>query len=182
MTATSRPARPLDAATALTHLQAVSAALAGPGGPEECFVALDKALGGTVGHKSFTILALNEEAGENRRCYSSRPEVYPAGGTKPIQRDAAYYQDVIAGGRFRFVQDRAGTIQGFADHALILGMGCESTVNIPVRWHGRSWGSLNLSHEAYWYQEADIPLFSTFAALAVPALLDVIRRWPDAPH
>ena len=59
----------------------------------------------------------------------------------------------------------------FPDHALILSLGCESAMNLPVRWQGRTLGTLNLLHRAGWYDEADAATGRIFAALAVPALL-----------
>ena len=65
----------------------------------------------------------------------------------------------------------------FPDHALIRSLGCESCVNIPVRWDGQTIGMLNVLHEANWYTAADVPTFGIFAALAAPALQHVIAGW-----
>jgi len=63
----------------------------------------------------------------------------------------------------------------FFDHELILSLGCESVLNVPVAWDGRVLGTINLLHEAGWYDEADVPVALAFAALAVPACLALIR-------
>jgi GAF domain-containing protein len=62
----------------------------------------------------------------------------------------------------------------FYDHELIRSLGCESVLNVPVRWDGRSIGTINLLHQAGWYTEADIPAAQLFAALAAPGLMQVI--------
>lgn len=61
----------------------------------------------------------------------------------------------------------------FPDHELIASLGCESVLNMPVRWRGRTLGSLNLLHEARWYGEADVAACLPFAQLALPALLPI---------
>jgi hypothetical protein len=159
------------------HLAALAAAMAAPEQPEATLVALDHALAATIGHKLFTVLVINAEKGQNQRYYSNQPEAYPVGGHKPMHREGDYYEQVVVGGRPRFLYDRDDIIRAFPDHPLILSLGCESGVNVPVRWNGQTLGGLNLLHEAGWYGEADGPLLSTFAALAVPALLDIMRRW-----
>ena len=65
----------------------------------------------------------------------------------------------------------------FFDHELIRSLGCESSVNVPVRWQGETLGMLNILHESGYYDAADIPTLSVFGALAVPALLEIIRTW-----
>jgi hypothetical protein len=42
---------------------------------------------------------------------------------------------------------------------------------MPVRWRGRTLGSLNLLHEAGWYGEDDVAVCLPFAQLTLPALL-----------
>lgn len=42
---------------------------------------------------------------------------------------------------------------------------------MPVRWRGRTLGSLNLLHEARWYGEDDVAACLPFAQLTLPALL-----------
>jgi hypothetical protein len=54
---------------------------------------------------------------------------------------------------------------------------CESAVNYPVRWNGKTIGSLNLLHRAGRYNERNVAAISPFAALSVPALLDIARGW-----
>ena len=59
----------------------------------------------------------------------------------------------------------------FGDAELILSLGCESVLNLPVLFDGRVLGTVNLLHEAGWYDEGDLPLGLAFAALAVPGYL-----------
>ncbi|MEO8715914.1 MAG: GAF domain-containing protein [Acetobacteraceae bacterium] len=64
----------------------------------------------------------------------------------------------------------------FYDHALIASLGCESVLNVPVRWRGETLGTLNLLHRAGWYREEHVPIVRRFAQLALPALMAVARR------
>ena len=59
----------------------------------------------------------------------------------------------------------------FFDHELILSLGCESILNLPVCDQGQVIGTLNLLHGEHWYDKADIALGQVFAALALPAFL-----------
>jgi hypothetical protein len=63
----------------------------------------------------------------------------------------------------------------FFDHELILSLGCASVLNVPVVWDARTLGTINLLHEAGWYDEVDVPMAEVFAALSVPLLLDLTR-------
>lgn len=136
--------------------------------------AIDTALAALVGHTLFTVLVLNWDAGENQRYYSNLPDAYPVGGAKPIVKSSA---SEIFEGKCRFLDDSAAITAAFFDHELIHSLGCESCVNIPVRWNGKTIGSMNILHKAHCYTAADIPTFSIFAALAAPALNEIIANW-----
>ncbi len=161
----------------MPHLAAVAAAMAAAGQPGTGLQALDRALAATIGHKLFTVLVLNHAAGQKQRYYTNRPDAYPAGGHKPIEPFGEYHDTVVLAGRPRFLPDRAAIIRAFPDHALILSLGCEGAVNVPVRWNGTTLGGINLLDEAGQYHEAQTPLLLTFAALAVPAFLHITRDW-----
>jgi len=49
-------------------------------------------------------------------------------------------------------------------------------LNVPVVWNERTLGTINLLHEAGWYDERDLPAAIAFAALAVPGYLELLRR------
>jgi hypothetical protein len=149
----------------------VAAALAAPGQPGFGLAALDAAVADSVGHRLFTVLVIDEARGVSRRIHTSRPEAYPVGGEKPLRRDSEFYDLVARRGIPRFCRDRADIVRAFPDHGLILSLGCESAVNVPVRWNGRTLGALNLLHAAGHYTEAHLPALSVFAALAVAPTL-----------
>ena len=162
------------AGMSMHDLANLAAALAAPGQPATGLAALDAALAAAVGHRLLTVLVLDEARGVNRRFYSSRPEAYPVGGEKPIRRESELYRFVVQQGVARVCRDRQDVVRAFPDHDLILSLGCESAVNVPVRWDGRTLGALNLLHEAGYYGEAQLPALSVFAALAVAPILRIL--------
>jgi hypothetical protein len=154
---------------ALPHLHAVAVAAARAGQPDVLFQALDRALAAVLGHKLFTVLLHHAATGESERRYTNQPAAYPVGGRKALN-PTAWAQQVVHERR-PYLGRTADDIRAvFFDHELIASLGCASVLNIPVVWNDRLLGTLNLLHEAQWYDEADIPIGLTFAALAVPAM------------
>jgi GAF domain-containing protein len=158
----------------LPHLAAVAAAQRKPDQPAALFAALDAALAVTVGHKLFTILVIHKGATESQRYYSNQPAAYPIGGRKPIT-DSDWFRRVVHGGEPWIGNTYQDVAWAFYDHELIRSLGCESALNVPVRWEGRTLGTLNLLHQEGWYTEADAATAQLFAALAVPGLLRIIK-------
>ncbi|MDQ0074431.1 hypothetical protein J2W34_006255 [Variovorax boronicumulans] len=132
---------------------------------------LDRALSHFPGHRLFTVLAIDWSRNENRRIYTSARETYPCGGSKPLQRDSQYFEEVIKAGRTRFCLDREACRQAFPDFELLERLGCESAVNVPIRDGGPTIGSLNLLHESGWYRRDMESALIPFARAAVPILL-----------
>jgi hypothetical protein len=67
----------------------------------------------------------------------------------------------------------------FFDHELILSLGCESAMNVPVVYNGRLLGTVNLLDAAGHYKETDPVHCAPFAALLVGPFLDAIAADPD---
>jgi len=144
-----------------------------PPGPAD-LPALDEALARDIGHRLFTVLVYDWGRGESLRAYSSVPDAYPPGGAKPIRPGSAYYNRVIVAGEPQWCRDAADIRAAFSDHALILSLGCESAVNVPVRDGDTPLGSLNLLHQAGWYTPAMLPALRDYAAQAAPLLKAII--------
>ena len=157
------------------HIAAVIAAQAEGGQPGPLFAALDAAMGRAIGHRLFTILVIHPGAHESQRYYSNMPKEYPVGGRKPIN-ETHWFQRVLGAGEPYIGRTYEDIRDVFFDHELIRSLGCESVLNVPVRWNGRSLGTINLLHHANWYTEADIAAAQAFAALAVPGLMQVIAE------
>ncbi|MBR0836898.1 GAF domain-containing protein [Bradyrhizobium manausense] len=161
----------------LAAIDDVARAGAEQGQPGILLARLDMALAQTIGHKLFTVLVLNEDVGQNQRYYSNQPGAYPVGGSKPIDRSSVFYKEIVLTGKPRICYDYEDTKRAFFDHELIRSLGCESAVNYPVRWNGKTIGTLNLLHQAGWYNEKNVAAIGAFAALSAPALLDIARGW-----
>ncbi|MGI4942163.1 MAG: GAF domain-containing protein [Janthinobacterium lividum] len=142
--------------------------------PGATFRALDAALAERPGHKLFTILVHHPAARQSERFYSNRPTEYPVGGRKPVT-DSGWMQQVVHGGQPWIGGDAEAVRWAFYDWELILSLGCESCLNLPVRWRGETLGTLNLLHGAGHYTEADLPYVALLAHLALPALMLISR-------
>jgi hypothetical protein len=155
-------------------IDTILAALGQADQPHATFAALSRALAEVPGHILFTILVYHPDAEQSERFYSNMPAAYPVGGRKPIT-DSPWMQTVLRRGE-PYIGRRAADIRDvFFDHELIISLGCESVLNMPARWRGRTIGTLNLLHEAGHYNEADLPPVRLAAGLALPALLSISR-------
>ena len=156
------------------HIAAVLAAHRGADQPAATFRAVDAALAATIGHKLFTILIHHPGLRQSERFYSNLPDAYPVGGRKPVT-DSPWMQRVVHGGEPYIGRTREDIREVFFDHELIWSLGCESVLNMPVRWRGQTIGTINLLHQAGWYDEAHVPTTRLFAHLALLAMALIAR-------
>jgi hypothetical protein len=154
--------------------ETVVAALADPDQPGATFRALDAALGRAPGHILFTILVHHPTLRQSERFYTNMPVEYPIGGRKPVT-NSPWMQRVIGLGEPYIGRTRADIGEVFFDHELIWSLGCESVLNMPVRWRGQTMGTLNLLHRAGFYDESHVAEVRLLAHLALPALLMIAR-------
>ena len=167
--------------TALDHFSsAIGMARTG----EEAWRLLEELTRTAPGHRLFTVMTVDMEAGLARRAYTSHPREYPVSGTKPIQHDRWF--DIVHRQRLSFV---ANTIEDiatvFPDHALIETLGCGSVLNLPVVLNGDLVATINMLAEPGHYTETRVKQAET--ALRLPAslcaalaeLLDTSRKTPD---
>lgn len=171
MQATERAERELGAEA----LPAVLAAQRADDAALALFRALDAGLARAPGHLLLTVLVYHSELGESQRAYSSRPLEYPVGGRKTLGQ-APRMRHVLASGEPFIGRGRQDIVDNYADHATLLAMGCESIVNMPVRWGGEVLGTVNLLHAQDHYVEADLPRIAAWAQLSVPAFLATLLR------
>lgn len=151
-------------------LDAVACAQAAANQPEALFGALDLALSRTLGHRLFTVLAYEPGTGIATRLYSNQSRTYPAGGRKTLA-PGPWTRAVLERGEAYIGYTSRDIEAVFSDHPLIAALGCQSVLNMPVRWAGHTVGSLNLLHVACWYGSGDVAVCRPFAQLALPALL-----------
>ena len=121
-----------------------------------------------VGHKLFTIMAVDNAAGLVRRTYTSHPRDYPVSGTKPIHRDQWF--DVVHGERRTFVANTIADISKvFPDFELIASLGCGSVMNLPVVLKGELVATVNMLEAELYYTPERVA--AAEASLAIPAKL-----------
>ncbi|AOB33670.1 hypothetical protein AKI39_12305 [Bordetella sp. H567] len=149
-------------------------AAAVPGGREGLFGATDQALGELVGHKLFTILYTSADAQQVIRLYSNQPGAYPVSGAKKM--GPTPWGDLVIKRGQPYIGNTADDIKwAFFDHALIASLGCDSVLNIPVVIEGQTLGTLNLLHQAGWYEDRHVAIATPFAYLLAP-LFNAVRR------
>jgi hypothetical protein len=142
--------------------------------PGETFRALDAALANKPGHILFTILIHHPALRQNERFYTNMPEAYPVGGRKPVT-DSAWMEQVIVAGQPYIGRTRDDIREVFFDYELIWSLGCESVLNMPVRFAGQTYGTINLLHTAHHYSEAHLHHVRLLAQLALPAMMLISR-------
>jgi len=102
--------------------------------PIATFRAIDAALAQEPGHILFTILVHHPALKQSERFYTNKPEAYPVGGRKPVT-DSAWMQRVVHGGAPYIGRTREDIAANFFDHELIHSLGCDSILNMPVRYY-----------------------------------------------
>jgi transcriptional regulator with GAF, ATPase, and Fis domain len=155
--------------TLFSALRRVANAMAEEGQPEPALGALQEAFADMVGYKLFTILTYDRSARVARRAFSSMPEAYPVGGTKPIV-ETDWVRQVLRDGKTYVGHERDDIRHVFTDYELIWSLGCESIINVPVRWDGDVIGTCNLLHQRRWYSGRNQDELMTLAQFAVPIL------------
>ncbi len=159
---------------ATLHIAAVLDAQREGDQPGASFRAIDAGLAAATGHILFTILVHHPGLKQSERFYSNMPTEYPVGGRKPVT-GSPWMQKVMFDGLPYIGRTRDDIAEVFYDHELIWSLGCESVLNMPVRWQGQTLGTLNLLHRAGWYDEADLANVRLFAQLALPGIAMISR-------
>lgn len=133
---------------------------------------LDEAMARAPGHRLLTVLVYFADKREAQRVYSSRPVEYPVGGRKTLSQ-APRMQQVLTTGLAYISRTRQEIIDNFPDHPKLLAMGCESIVNMPVRWGSTVLGTVNLMHREGHYHANDLPRIEAWSQLVVPAFMAI---------
>ncbi|WP_198369269.1 GAF domain-containing protein [Roseomonas rosulenta] len=157
----------------VSTLTSAAAALALPDQPGALFAALEQATYRAIGHRLFTVMRHDAAAGRNRRAHSSDPAAYPVSGYKPVNWDHPWTRRVLVEGTPWIGAGPADIAWAYPDHEKIAAMGLTTAMNLPVRWAGRTLGTVNLLRTATPFTEADATIGTVFASLAVPALLAI---------
>lgn len=160
----------IDVAVLRDELAKLARAVAETPSGEDVFRAAADTAGALIGHKLFTIMAFDADAMEVQRLYSDNMQAYPAGGRKK-KRDTAWGRQVLEEGK-PYIGHSADDIRThFNDHEVIIGLGLESVLNMPIRSGGCTLGTMNLLHERDYYGAEDTQIASLIAGLLVAPLL-----------
>ncbi|MGX9966261.1 GAF domain-containing protein [Roseomonas sp. F4] len=129
--------------TALTGPQlALLTAAAQDARPLALLAAAEAVARQAMGHGLCTAMRFDAATMTVRRIFSTDAAAYPVGGAKP-KRDTAWGRHVLEE-REVFVGEGPGAITTFFnDHALILGLGLRSIVNVPILHAGACLGTVN---------------------------------------
>jgi GAF domain-containing protein len=131
---------------------------------------LDRVIQEVFGHKLFTILQYIPQDGAVQRVYSSNPAVYPPGGRKQ-KADTAWGREVLDGGRAMISHNAEDIRRNFPDFEAILGLGIGGMINVPILWGGTVIGSMNVSHDAGHFSDADARPLRLLSGLVAPRLI-----------
>lgn len=165
---TNTPQKTLDALRGLVEAQADDPSLA------EFLGVASQTAHDLIGHRLFTILVVDGSAMEVERIYSNRPDAYPVGGRKSLV-DTAWGRLVLEGGQPYIGRNADDIREHFADHDVILGLGLEAILNVPIRLGGTTIGTMNLLNTAEFYGETHVPSGQLIAGVIAGRLVRASR-------
>ena len=154
----------------LADLIAVAEAASSDPNPDAVFRAVEALTRRVIGVRLFTVMRLHAESAEVERVYSSDPTAYPVTGRKP-KGGTEWGAKVLDRGETFLAATADDVRRAFADYELIFSLGIGAILNIPIRFRGRSLGTLNLCNESNWFRDEDAVTGRTLAALLVLPLL-----------
>jgi GAF domain-containing protein len=158
------------AALDLADIAAIAEITANAGDADAIFHAVNALAHKTIGHRLFTIMRLHAASHEVERLYSSLPDAYPVSGRKPKQ-GTPWGEQVLDRGEI-FVANTPDEVRAaFADYELIFSLGIGAIMNVPIRFCGRSLGTMNICAEPNWFNDADRTPGRLLASFLVPPLL-----------
>jgi len=134
------------------------------------FRAVDALTQKAIGHRLFTIMRLHAATHEVERLYSSLPDAYPVSGRKPKQ-GTPWGEQVLDRGEIFIANTPDEVRAAFADYELIFSLGIGAIMNVPIRYRGRSLGTMNICAEAGWFSDADHAPGRLIANLLIAPLL-----------
>lgn len=152
------------------ELDACARAVREQSDPRDALRVIGEAMDRLIGSRMFTFLRFDIERFEMERLYCTRPERYPIGARKPMRR-GPWSECVIDRGTVFIANGDAEMRATFGDYAALAEMGCTASMNVPVRFRGRTLGTMNLNGDEGRYGEREAALAQPFATLAIRAYL-----------
>ena len=119
------------------------------------FSFLEKAFLEVIGHKLFTILKFDKNSFTLERIFTNKPFDYPLFGVKNLQK-SFWQRSVLEEGKIYIGYNSKDIKNSFPDYDIILKLGCESVMNIPIVQNEIIKGSVNILHKKNWYSKRHI--------------------------
>ena len=157
-----------------TELDAVARTTREEPDPTRALDRISEAMDRLIGSRMFTFLRFDYERFDMERLYCTRPERYPVGARKSM-RAGPWSQCVIDQGSVFIASGDAEMRATFGDYAALAEMGCTASMCVPVRYRGRTLGTMNLNGDEGRYGRHEAALAQPFASLAVPAYMTLGR-------
>lgn len=113
-----------------------------------------------------------------QRAWSSNPTVYPPGGRKHKSM-TPWSRQLLQDGRLYVGEGDADLALAFDDHALIIGLGLHSVVNVPLLdTRQNCFATFNVLGARSGWRSDEVLLVRLLATLATPAITRAIQNMP----
>lgn len=146
---------------------------------KEIFAVVERESKRRYDHVLFTCLRFDYSQGVMSRLHSSREDVSPTGGAKPLPR-GPWADRLVEQGRAYIGRSRKDLKKVFFDYEMLWGIGCESVINVPVRWKNSTVGTINILGRAEQFEQRHAAQLSLYAQLVVPLFLPHEERTQPA--
>ena len=127
-----------------------------------------------IGSRMFTFLRFDYGAFTMERLHGTQPGTYPRGSSKAMRR-GHWYETLVDRGEVFIAAGEKEMGETFGDFASLKALGVTSTMCVPVRYLGKTLGTMNLNGDEGRYGPDAAALALPFATLAVPAFLSIPR-------
>ena len=138
--------------------------------PQALFGAIEQVARRRLGAGLVTVMRLHAEEATVERIHSSNPAAYPVGGRKQ-KRDTEWGRKVLAQHQVLVNAGDEDLRASFDDHALIIGLGLHSCVNVPLVSQGRCVGTLNISRARPDWSDHEVALTRALGLAALAGVL-----------
>ncbi|ARO15877.1 hypothetical protein BVG79_p1000075 (plasmid) [Ketogulonicigenium robustum] len=122
---------------------AFAAAIADATSPAAAYGALHALASALLPARLVTVTMLDRQNMLARRVYTSDAVAYPTTGTKPIIEDD-WFRSIDTLRQTHISNDIANEKDDFADYDLILSLGCQAIINLPVALGGKVVATVNI--------------------------------------
>ena len=140
--------------------------------PAALFAAVHAVAARRVGAGLVTVMRHRATEADVERLWSSNEQAYPSGGRKP-KRDTDWSREVLTAHRVLVSAGDDGIRKSFPDHAIILGLGLHSCVNVPLVSEGQCIGTLNVLRAQPDWSEDDVTLVRALGLATLSGVLAI---------